>query len=93
MVNGDVPYWPVTRTSTVPVTWRGETATIEVGDTTVKLVAGTPPKVTALTLRKRLPVIVTDVPPPPELFEIDRRRVVGLSRLIWVLWALLWVQW
>ena len=38
-------------------------AIISVGETTVKLVAGTEPKLTAVTPTKVVPVMVTDVPP------------------------------
>jgi hypothetical protein len=58
-----VPSGVVTVTSTVPVPG-GETAVIEVADPTVKLVALAEPNFTAVAPLKRLPVIVTEVPPP-----------------------------
>ena len=41
----------------------GLTAVIEVGELTVKLIAGTPPNATAVAPVKLVPVIVTLVPP------------------------------
>ena len=58
-----VPYGVVTVTTTVPADPAGEAAVIEVLDTTVKLVAATPPKCTAVAPVKLVPVIVTVVPP------------------------------
>lgn len=42
----------------------GVTAVIDVGDTTVKLAAATPPTVTLVAPVKLVPVIVIEVPPP-----------------------------
>jgi hypothetical protein len=53
----------VTVTSTVPADWAGEVAVIEVAELTVKLVAATDPKLTAVAPVKLVPVMVTDVPP------------------------------
>ena len=52
----------VTRISTAPVP-AGAVAVIDVDELKVKPVAGVPPKVTALTPVKLVPVIVTAVPP------------------------------
>ena len=41
----------------------GATATIRDAETTLKLVAGAPPKVTALAPSRSEPVIATEVPP------------------------------
>jgi hypothetical protein len=57
-----VPFGVVTVTSTVPVSL-GEIAVIEVVELTVKLVALTEPKLTALVPLKPVPVMVTTVPP------------------------------
>src|SRR5581483_6678648 len=43
--------------------WGGATAEIPVAPLTVKLVAAVPPKLTAVALVNRVPVIVTLVPP------------------------------
>src|SRR5438552_1693662 len=47
----------------IPVSVGGATAVIDVGDTTLKLVAAAVPNVTARALVKSVPVIVTVVPP------------------------------
>jgi hypothetical protein len=59
----------VTVTSTVPAACGGEVTVIDVSELTVKLVAGTLPKFTAVAPVKPVPVTVTVVPPPvvPEL--------------------------
>ena len=62
-VMGEVPRPVVTRTSTVPVP-AGAMALIEPSELSTKLVAGVEPKVTALTLAKLVPLIITCVPPP-----------------------------
>ncbi len=60
-----VPLRVTTVTSTVPsVCAAGEVAVTCVGETTVKLVACWPPKLTALVPMRLVPVIVTVVPPP-----------------------------
>jgi hypothetical protein len=61
-----VPEAVVTVTSTVPGTWTGLTASISLGDTTVKLAAGTSPKLTAVAPARPAPVIVIGVPPAGE---------------------------
>ena len=53
----------MTTTSTAPAAWAGTTATIVLASTTVKLVAGTPPNVTAVAPVRLVPVMVTVVPP------------------------------
>jgi hypothetical protein len=67
-----VPPVVVTSTLAVPAELAGVTAVIEVGETTVTLVAAAPPIVTPVTPVKPVPVIVTDVPPVvgPELGEM-----------------------
>ena len=57
---------PAVLTSTVcePEAPAGVTAVIDVGETTVKLAAATPPTVTSVAPVKLVPVIVMDVPPP-----------------------------
>src|SRR5437867_2519309 len=49
--------------SYVPAVWKGATAVMLVSETTVKSVAATAPKLTALAPVKLAPVIVTVVPP------------------------------
>ena len=58
-----VPLVVVTVTFTVPGCPAGETAVIEVDDTTVTFVAGTVPKSTVAPVPKLVPVMVTLVPP------------------------------
>jgi len=58
-----VPPTVLTVTSTAPAAWAGATATIVACETTVKLAAGVPPKVTDVAPVKLVPVIVTEVPP------------------------------
>jgi hypothetical protein len=67
-----VPAVVVTSTLAGPAEPAGVTAVIEVGETTVKLVAAAPPIVTAAAPVKSVPVIVTEVPPPvgPEFGEM-----------------------
>lgn len=52
-------------TETLPEVPLPTTASIVVGDTTVKEVAGVPPKLTSVTPDKEVPVMVTVVPIPP----------------------------
>jgi hypothetical protein len=59
----DVPAKVVTVRATVAATCGGATAVMLVSLVTVKLAAGTPPKVTAVAPVKPLPVSVTGVPP------------------------------
>ena len=47
----------------LPTVPAGATARIEFGVRLLKLVAGTPPKVTAVGLARKLPTILTEVPP------------------------------
>ena len=58
-----VPPGVVTDTFTAPAAFAGVVAVIDVALTTVKLVAATPPNVTAVAPVKLVPVIVTLVPP------------------------------
>ena len=58
-----MPEGVVTVTSTVPAVPAGLVAMMLVSLTTLKLVAGTVPKSTAVAPVKLVPVIVTDVPP------------------------------
>ena len=60
---GLAPAGVVTTMFFVPTEPAGETAVILVADTTVKLVAATPPKVTLVAPVKPVPVMVTVVPP------------------------------
>ena len=54
----------VTATVCEPDVPAGVTAVMDVGETTVKLAAATPPTVTSVAPVKLVPVIVMDVPPP-----------------------------
>ena len=58
-----VPPGVVTNTLAVPALPAGVVAVIEVGLTTLRAVAATPPIVTAVAPVKPVPVIVTDCPP------------------------------
>jgi hypothetical protein len=58
-----IPAISVTCTSTVPGKPTGVTHVICVGDTTFTLVAGFPPKITAVVPEKFVPINVTEVPP------------------------------
>jgi len=58
-----VPAAVVTVTSTVPADPAGDSAVIDVAETTVKLFAATEPNLTALAPVKPVPVIVTFVEP------------------------------
>jgi len=73
----DVPLGVVTVMSTVPRDPAGDSALIEVGPVTLKLVAGVDPKRTALAPVKFVPVIVTAVPPPVEPDEGLTALTVG----------------
>ena len=53
----------VTTTLTAPAACAGAVAVIEVAFTTFTPVAAVPPKLTAVPVRKPVPVIVTAVPP------------------------------
>ena len=59
----EVPAALVAVMSTVPAASAGDVAVIWVSELTVKLVAAVLPKLTAVTLIKPVPVMVTDVPP------------------------------
>src|SRR5438067_473483 len=65
---GVVPPGVVTVTSTAPVPG-GDTATIEVAELTVKLLASADPNLTAVAPMRSVPLMVTEVPPasPPLL--------------------------
>ena len=68
----------VTTTSAEPgFAVAGATALIWPSESTTKLLAGTPPKLTPLTEAKSVPAIVTFVPPlnEPDLGETD--KIVG----------------
>ena len=54
---------PATTMWCAPAGWAGETAVICVSDTTLKLVATTPPNATRVAPVNPVPVTVTDVPP------------------------------
>src|SRR5690606_4882314 len=58
-----LPPGVVTSTSTIPATCGGVVAVIWVGLSTVKLVAGVPPKVSAVAPVRSVPMMVTEVPP------------------------------
>jgi hypothetical protein len=60
---GDVPERVVTVMSTGPTGSAGALAVICVAESTVKLVAASAPNLTAMTLVKFVPVILTAVPP------------------------------
>ena len=64
-----MPAGAVTVTSTGPADPAGEVAVMEESEFTMKLVAGVEPKLTAVAPVKRVPVMVTLVPPAvgPEL--------------------------
>ena len=68
----DVPPVVVTLTSTTPVPG-GEGTVIWVAELTMKPVAATAPKVTAVAPVKLVPVMTTDVPPAcgPRVGEIE----------------------
>jgi hypothetical protein len=80
-----VPPGVVTVTSTIPALWKGEVAVIWVTESTLKLDELVLPKLTAVSLRKFVPVIVTLVPPPPvpEAGEIE----VTVGAAIKVYWS------
>ena len=59
----ELPPIAVTMTSTVPMVPVGATAMICVAELTVKLLAVVPPKETAETPAKNVPVMTTEVPP------------------------------
>src|SRR6267378_4219967 len=61
---GVVPLGVVTITSTAPVPG-GETAAIDVGELTVKLLAPADPNLTAVAPMRPVPLMVTRVPPAP----------------------------
>ena len=67
-----VPAGVVTAMAWVAAAWAGETALIWVEETTLKLVAATPPKSTLVAPVKPVPVMVTVVPPVvgPEVGEM-----------------------
>src|SRR5438067_1949799 len=67
--------------STVPMGWAGAIAVIVVAELTTKLVAGVPPKDTAVAPVKFAPVMITDVPPAgvPELGLTDVTVGVGVG--------------
>src|SRR5687768_4557192 len=70
---GVVPLGVWTRMWKLPALWVGDTAVILPAETTLKLCAATPPKVTAVAPRKLVPRIVTVWPPPscPALGETE----------------------
>ena len=76
-----VPDGEVTDTATEPnAVPGGVTAEIEFEPTTVNDAAGTPPNVTAVTPKRLLPLIDTDVPPliPPE--DGDMKLIEGEAK-------------
>jgi len=62
-VSGLVPPAVVTATLTLPAGLAGLLAVTWVGESTVKLVAAVPPKLTDVVPERLVPVTVTDVPP------------------------------
>ena len=62
--DGEMPYRPSTRTSTVPGTRAGAVTVNQVVDVTTRSVPGGDPNNTLDTPRNREPVTVTRVPPP-----------------------------
>jgi|ERR1700683_2179099 len=75
-----VPDGAVTVTSTVAAVCAGDTAVIEVGELTVKLVAAIAPNITALAPVKLVPVIVTAVPPAAVPLVGDSFLTAGAGR-------------
>lgn len=75
----EVPPAVVTVTSTVPVP-TGEVAVIDVALTTLTPVAGVAPNVTAVALRRLVPVMVTVVPPPPGPVVGEIELTVGAAK-------------
>jgi hypothetical protein len=71
----DVPDGVVTRTSTVPAGSMGVTATMALSDSTVKLCAATPPKVTLVAALKPEPRMTT-LSPPAVLPEVLLRPLM-----------------
>lgn len=59
----EVPAALTTVISTVAATWDGDVAVMELSEFIVKLAAGVAPKFIAVALKRRLPRIVTEVPP------------------------------
>ena len=82
----EVPPAVVTCTSTVPAPCAGDVAVIDVAEFTVTPVAAVPPKLTVAPVRKFVPVIVTDVPPPvgPDVGTID---VTAGATALYVNWS------
>jgi hypothetical protein len=64
-------------TSTVPTDPAGDVAVIDVSETTLNVVAGVLPKLTAVAPVKLVPVIVTTVPPAVGPLVGDRPVTVG----------------
>ena len=73
------PTFVVTRTEAVPAVPAGVVAVIWVALFTVKLVAATPPMVTAVAPVKSVPVIVIEVPPVVAPVFGETLETVGVS--------------
>ena len=67
----------VTATSAAPAAPAGVVALISVSETTVKLAAGVPPKLTAVALVKLVPVMVTVSPPSVDPLVGAMLAIVG----------------
>ena len=72
-----VPPAVVTTTFTAPVACAGVVAVIWVAELTVKLLAATPPKLTAVAPVRLVPTMVTDVPPRVGPLVSDTELTVG----------------
>src|SRR5882672_7919511 len=70
--------------STTPAALGGEVAVIDVLEFTVKLAAGTVPKLTAIAPVKFVPVMLTDVPPAVLPLVGDRLVTVGTEAATYV---------
>jgi hypothetical protein len=69
-------------TSTVPAICGGDTALIDVEETTLNEVAGTVPNVTPVAPMKFVPVIVTEVPPAVVPVCVLRALTVGTEATV-----------
>ena len=74
-----LPLGLVTTTLTAPAELAGVVAVREVALTTVKFVAGVPPKVTLVAPVKFVPVIVTVVPPSVVPVAGDTEEIEGAA--------------
>jgi hypothetical protein len=83
----DVPLGVVTVMSTVPAAWAGAVATRAVSESTVKLVAATLPKLTAVAPVKPEPSTVTTVVPLVLAEEVESEVTEGAEALVKVNWS------